>query len=683
MARIPLAIFAIAFAVSTSQAEQYRYVYWQSEGPTQWDIAADVTALYLRLQEEGLLQTREVIDHEGRPVLQILRDEGLWFGEGFTKPLDELLCGINPHVCSLGEEVRWTNGPGSVIRVPDLHFEVYSTVSRYQKSAGESVANAVVEKRRGCIEFDTECRTAIENLNSRRGDVLAAEFEGEVIVPNFAVRTQIDLAPEAAGHEEHPEVPDLRVGAERPEDDAEEGELENPTVEEVKGLQRKSRNDRAIRNTIPRVEFERHSEHDAPEPEPPVAKCAALEEARKKLLSLIQHPGDDPGPHPIAVAVIDGWTDVKHCDFKELTVHAEDPTAPEEFERAKCKDCEVGTFIKPNDHATHVAAIIATIVRGPDGELDGATPEVVILEVDDSNPFYTRRVSEVIGEAMRKRIDVFNISASYRVVSTLGGEDPVERKMSEFHDNKLFVVAAGNAKRDLSAGCSVFPACFELPNVLNVIALDEDPDAPEPLKMDSRGSNYGMKTHVGAPGHDVLSALHGDRYGRASGTSQATPIVSGAAALLLASDPKLRPEEVKERLIYTCDLPESLRGKVLGGRINLTRALDHRDNLIRFEKGGEEIQTKGQMSYRDLWYREFEDMETDKAVSWSKVLRLRRDPGGVTYTLFLKGRNGVPLRKDRVRLLPTSNDPMLLVAAGPPQQLQPTDIIDYVARTGP
>lgn len=97
----------------------------------------------------------------------------------------------------------------------------------------------------------------------------------------------------------------------------------------------------------------------------------------------------------------------------------------------------------------------------------------------------------------------------------------------------------------------------------------------------SEFSNFGVKTvHVAAPGREILSTwLNGD-YREASGTSMATPYVVGVAALILASEPKLSMEKVRERVLKSVDRLDSLDGKVeSGGRINAEKALG---NLIRF-----------------------------------------------------------------------------------------------------
>ena len=88
-------------------------------------------------------------------------------------------------------------------------------------------------------------------------------------------------------------------------------------------------------------------------------------------------------------------------------------------------------------------------------------------------------------------------------------------------------------------------------------------------------SNYGVKTvHVAAPGRDILSTWLNDDYREASGTSMAAPQVSGVAALILAAEPKLSVEKLRERILKSVDKIDSLNGKVAsGGRINAAKAL--------------------------------------------------------------------------------------------------------------
>jgi subtilisin family serine protease len=79
---------------------------------------------------------------------------------------------------------------------------------------------------------------------------------------------------------------------------------------------------------------------------------------------------------------------------------------------------------------------------------------------------------------------------------------------------------------------------------------------------------------VAAPGVKILSTLKGGKYGIMSGTSMATPHVSGIAALLLSANPSMSYAEIKDLLIRSSDPVKGLTKKVLArGRVNVYNAL--------------------------------------------------------------------------------------------------------------
>ena len=79
---------------------------------------------------------------------------------------------------------------------------------------------------------------------------------------------------------------------------------------------------------------------------------------------------------------------------------------------------------------------------------------------------------------------------------------------------------------------------------------------------------------IAAPGVGILNTLPNNQYGSLSGTSMATPFVSGAAALVKAVNPAWNGEKIKQHLMDTVDKVPGLNGlNVSNGRLNLANAV--------------------------------------------------------------------------------------------------------------
>ncbi len=126
----------------------------------------------------------------------------------------------------------------------------------------------------------------------------------------------------------------------------------------------------------------------------------------------------------------------------------------------------------------------------------------------------------------------------------------------------LFVAAAGNSALNTD-NFPQYPSSYNAANILSVAATDHN----DRLAV---FSNFGPTTvDLGAPGVDILSTLPGANYGLVSGTSMATPHVSGAAALIRAVAPEIGVAELKNVLLAQADRIPALAGiTVSGGRLN-------------------------------------------------------------------------------------------------------------------
>jgi hypothetical protein len=236
---------------------------------------------------------------------------------------------------------------------------------------------------------------------------------------------------------------------------------------------------------------------------------------------------------------------------------------------------------------------------------------------DDPNPmdeggppgvFHGTHVAGIIGAAGHNGVGVSGVSWVARMMALRALEGPVDAAVealvyamdngaritsnswtSPFYSQFLFdafadaeaagllsVAAAGNDINDLDSfdvpGYPFpwwsFPATFPFASILTVASTDPNDGL-------SWFSNWGSTSvDLGAPGSDILSTLRNGAYGLLSGTSMATPVVSGAAALVWAQEPLLTALELKARLLDTTDPIPALAGKtVTGGRLNLHQAL--------------------------------------------------------------------------------------------------------------
>lgn len=192
----------------------------------------------------------------------------------------------------------------------------------------------------------------------------------------------------------------------------------------------------------------------------------------------------------------------------------------------------------------------------------------------------------------------------------------------------VFVAAAGNDSNNNDANPS-YPASYnqnhqdqELTNVISVGASDNQ-DNPASF------SNFGHRAvHVFAPGVDIVGAvpvhlMPGRKpYVVMSGTSMATPYVSGVVALMMAANPSLRknPAEIKKILIETSDQVDNLVGKSQSnGRINAAKAL----NYTPSNKPAQQWLSKAYSYEQKGFNQELFDIRHEIKVEGAKAIRLK------------------------------------------------------------
>ena len=225
-----------------------------------------------------------------------------------------------------------------------------------------------------------------------------------------------------------------------------------------------------------------------------------------------------------------------------------------------------------NMHGTHVSGIIGASGNNNLGVAGvNWTTQIMGLKFLDSQGYgYTSDAVNAIDFAIQAK-SLFGSGADVRVLSNSWGGNAFSQALEDEIDlagsnDILFVAAAGNSAVNIDS-IPMYPASYNRTNMISVAATDNN-DALAYF------SSYGPKSvHLGAPGVDVLSTLPGATYGYLSGTSMATPHVSGAAALML-SVCTLATSDLKNNLLANVDYIPALKGiTVTGGRLNLNHAV--------------------------------------------------------------------------------------------------------------
>lgn len=222
-----------------------------------------------------------------------------------------------------------------------------------------------------------------------------------------------------------------------------------------------------------------------------------------------------------------------------------------------------------DEHGTHVAGTIAAVGNNGVG-ITGVNwdAQVASLKFLGANGGLTSDAVEAINYAVAEGMDISNNSWG-------GGgrsqavQDAITRADNAGH---IFIAAAGNGGSDGvgddNDATPNYPSGYAVPNVVAVAAAD---DTDRLASFSNFGAN---SVDLAAPGVDILSTLPGNRYGRYSGTSMATPHVAGVAALIKSQQLGLDDAQVKNQLLRYVDPKPSLQGKVAtDGRLNALRSV--------------------------------------------------------------------------------------------------------------
>lgn len=260
----------------------------------------------------------------------------------------------------------------------------------------------------------------------------------------------------------------------------------------------------------------------------------------------------------VVVAVLDTGADLDHHSLVGAIVdggydYIDDDSVPEEEANGRDDDGD-GSVDESWGHGTHTAGLVALVAP------DAAILVYRVLDSDGNGNEYV--VAEAINDAIAAGADVINVSFGMR-------EKTESKVLREAFENAaradvVIVAAAGNDGEKYSQ----YPA--ETEGVIGVGAMDRENDELADF------SNHGKATMVAAPGEDVVSTVPGGGFASWSGTSMASPIVAGQAALVRSHDPDLRMKHVIATIGRSSHKLSGKR-KVQRGIIDIHRSLAELD----------------------------------------------------------------------------------------------------------
>ena len=241
-------------------------------------------------------------------------------------------------------------------------------------------------------------------------------------------------------------------------------------------------------------------------------------------------------------------------------------------------------------HGTHVAGIIAA--NHNNIGVVGVAPGASLLNMKMCNSAGACSYDD----AAAAIIDSANSGAKIISMSWGGPDDPTLKAAIQyaFAQGVLLVAAAGNN----NGGPISYPAAY--PEVMAVTATDINDKI-------ASFSNIGPKAEISAPGVGILSTVptgscslcNPSGYMSLSGTSMATPHVSGTAALIFSAYPGLNASQVRKRIDdYAIDLGTPGRDSTFGfGRIDAYTSVTQNPPFlssgisVTFPNGGEYLVT--------------------------------------------------------------------------------------------
>ncbi len=287
----------------------------------------------------------------------------------------------------------------------------------------------------------------------------------------------------------------------------------------------------------------------------------------------------------VLIGIVDTGIDFEHEDLKNLVWYNPGENGLDEFGNDKSTNdidddgngfvddwrgwdfgSESGNDNDPSyggDHGVHVSGIAAAQVNNSLG-VAGVSSRAKILPVKIGPDFGLDNsvYNEYEGLLYAAMMGADVINCSWGGTGFSQTNSTVVKTALEM--GTLIVAAAGNNNRNQA----FYPASYD--GVLSVASSADD-------DVRSGFSNYNTRVDISAPGTFIYSTIPNGKYDYKSGTSMASPVTAGAAAVLRSQFPDYTAQQIKSLIIINTDNIDELNpnhnGLIGSGRLNLYKAI--------------------------------------------------------------------------------------------------------------
>ncbi|MFC1734286.1 S8 family serine peptidase, partial [candidate division KSB1 bacterium] len=282
----------------------------------------------------------------------------------------------------------------------------------------------------------------------------------------------------------------------------------------------------------------------------------------------------EKGDTNIVIGIVDSGTDTDHPDLQEnIYYNYYDPIDYVDNDNDGFIDNYRGWDLGTNDNDPQADAVLhgvhmsgsasATTNNGIGMSGVGFNCRFLPVKVANNEGQFVSAYEGIV-YAADHGCDIINCSWGSIYNQGQYGQDIID--YATINQNALVIAACGNDNNDIP----FYPASYN--HVLSVAASNNN-------DIKSGLSSYGIFIDITAPGDSIYSTWNGGGYVFSHGTSSASSIISGCAAIVKSKFPSYDPFQIAERLRITADIIDTIpanlpyNGQLGKGRVNLFRAI--------------------------------------------------------------------------------------------------------------